>query len=157
MIKLSLTLTAKDGQSWVIPLKVLVGKALKESFSSEPKRDIPDNGAAVTDEIVLSSMANVSEDFSIDVNITHPYIADLKVSLLSPSGKELILHNRTGYSENDIVGNYPQTLKPDESLEGFWGSKLDGIWTMKVRDLATGDSGTWGSWGIQYISGYECH
>lgn len=156
MVELQLILKAKDGKSSVVPLKVLVGKAIEASVANTPKIAIPDKGAAISDTIVLASTADVSSNFTVDLNITHPYIADLKVSLISATGKELILHNRTGYSDDNIIGTYPKPLQPYESFDAYLGTKLEGTWTLKVQDVVSGDAGTLVSWGIRDVSGYEC-
>ena len=70
------------------------------------------------------------------INITHTYRGDLIVALRSPAGTEVLLHNRTGGSANDIIGNYPQTLPPHEPLSGFLGDPLDGTWELHVSDHA---------------------
>ena len=90
----------------------------------------------------------------MDLNITHTYIGDLIVKLTSPDNVTVILHNRTGGTAENIVGNYPGTLTPNQGLGAFTGHPLDGTWTLNVSDNAGVDTGTLNTWGIHNPSGF---
>jgi len=126
--------------------------------SANPELSIPDNNSTgVSSTItVTGSGVQVSENFNVDINLTHTYISDLRVTLTSPNGTLIYLHNRTGGSADNIIGNYPNSLTPFQSLDAFWGQPLDGVWTMTVSDHASLDVGTLHSWGINDISGHDC-
>ena len=66
----------------------------------------------------------------------------------------VILHSRSGGTAENIVGNYPGTLTPYQSLGAFTGHPLDGTWTLNVSDNAGIDTGTLDSWGIHNPSGF---
>ena len=48
---------------------------------------------------------------TVDLDITHTWRGDLEVTLISPLGTEVVLHNRGGSSADDLLGNYPGTLE----------------------------------------------
>jgi subtilisin-like proprotein convertase family protein len=52
----------------------------------------------------------------VSFDITHPYISDLKVELLSPTGRRALLHNRSGADRDDLHvqldSNPPSVLTP---------------------------------------------
>jgi len=125
---------------------------------ANPELSIPDNNPTGVSSVitVTGSGALVSEGFNVDINLTHTYIGDLRITLTSPSGTTIYLHNRFGGSLDDIIGNYPNTLTPFQSLDAFWGQPMDGDWTMTVSDNASLDTGVLHSWGINDISGYIC-
>ncbi len=83
-------------------------------------------------------------DISVYVDITHTYIGDLVVTLQSPSGTDIVLHNRTGGSSDDITGTYAisgGTLTSAESLSRLVGTNANGEWALQVGDYASGDTG----------------
>lgn len=159
-IDLSLALSYSDGSPHTIPLAydTVSGQVVGADQSISPNLAIPDNNATgVTSTMVVSGTgATVTANFNVDVNITHTYIGDLVVTLTSPAGTNVILHNRTGSSADNIVGNYPGTLTPAQPLSALIGQALDGSWKLKIQDLASIDVGTLNTWGIHDISGYEC-
>lgn len=127
----------------------------ENSQTASPGLAIPDNNTTgINSTITFSGTgATVAATFNVDMNITHSWIGDLIVKLQSPVGTWVILHNRTGSSADDIIGNYPGTLTPSESLSAFDGQALDGTWTLNVSDRAGSDTGTLVSWGLTNPSG----
>jgi|GEM_PF-3959978 len=99
--------------------------------SSAPGTTIPDNDpTGIDDTINIASTCTVAS-ISVDVNVGHHYIGDVILKLTSPNGTEVLLHNRTGGSSDDIIGNYPATLTPDGNLGDFTGEEAMGDWTIK--------------------------
>ena len=123
-----------------------------------PYQPLPDNdGSEVLSTITLSgSDATVSGDFNMDISISHNHIADLVVRLTSPSGTGIFLHAFGGGSDDDIIGNYPNTLTPAQSFDAFLGEPLDGDWVLMVRDGGSGGTGILNSWALYDITGFEC-
>ncbi len=89
-------------------------------------------------------------DITVDLDITHTFIGDLTVTLTSPAGTVVTLHNGTGSNSDDILGNYPGSLAVDGpgDLADFQGESIQGDWTLFVVDDASSDSGTLNVWGI---------
>ncbi len=117
---------------------------------SAPGLAIPDNTpAGISDAVNValspSNMPTVS-DVEVFVNITHTWQGDLIVSLTSPTGTTVVLHNRTGSSTDDVYGWYPLELAPDGDLGLFAGEGTDGDWTLSVSDNAGADTGTLNNW-----------
>ncbi|MGL5471442.1 MAG: proprotein convertase P-domain-containing protein, partial [Shewanella sp.] len=75
------------------------------------------------------------------VNIVHPYIGDLKVQLISPSGQISTLHNRTGAGTDNINKSYTVDMTGVES---------SGVWKLKAVDAARGDAGYIDSWELKF-------
>ncbi|MFN8548705.1 MAG: proprotein convertase P-domain-containing protein [Candidatus Eisenbacteria bacterium] len=158
--KINLTLALTYGASGSANLagQIGTGVVIGVSQSISPNTPIPDNNTTgITSNLVVSGTgAFVTSSFNVDINITHTYIGDLKVTLKSPAGTSVILHNRTGGSADNLVGNYPGTLTPAQPLSAFLGQAIDGTWQLNVADLANIDTGTLNSWGINDIQGYQC-
>ena len=160
--KMSFTLTVHYGpggaSTAVLPFQVGTGEVVGVSQSIQPGLAIPDNNTVgVTSTMtVFGTGAVVTAAFNVDIDITHTYIGDLKVTLKSPAGTSVILHNRTGGSADNLIGNYPGTLTPAQPLSALIGQAIDGNWQMIVVDAAGQDVGTLNSWGINDIQGYDC-
>jgi len=75
------------------------------------------------------------------VNIVHPYIGDLKVQLISPSGQTSTLHNRTGSGTDNINKSYTVDMTGVES---------SGVWKLKAVDSGRGDVGYIDSWELKF-------
>lgn len=85
----------------------------------------------------------VSMDCNINVN--HSHIGDLIVELISPSSQSVVLHNKTGSSENNLVKSYSEN-----DLKAFIGESAKGKWTLRINDSMKGDQGRLVKWGINF-------
>lgn len=119
--------------------------------SKTVNQSIPDmNSAGVSSEITIASTI-VVERVDVTVNVTHPFIGDLEVALISPTGTISYLMYRPsqgtlsafGSSQNDIHFTFDTVLD--------WGESATGKWTLKVRDLQAGDVGTFTDWTIDLV------
>ncbi|MEM1123783.1 MAG: proprotein convertase P-domain-containing protein, partial [Bacteroidota bacterium] len=107
---------------------------------------IPEIGS----EKVLTSQQNCRFegrvlDAIVDVEIEHPLIGDLIVSLVAPSGTEVVLHNRTGGSQNHLKAQYGS-----ENLQAIMGERTAGIWTLKVQNMHASNNGVLKHWKIKF-------
>lgn len=128
----------------------LCGVSVTET--STPAAPIPDaNSTGVSDQIAIASACTLV-GVTVDVNITHTYIGDLTLTLTAPDGStSVVLHNQSGGGNQNIIGNYPMTLTPSQSLGAFQGVSGQGNWTLTVADTDSGDTGTLNSWGLNLI------
>ena len=151
-------LTNGTPSSVVLPNLKFVGVPIGGYGAASPNATLPDNdGNSVESVITISGTgAVVSPGINIDVNITHDYIGDLIVRLISPAGTGIFLHAFSGGSADNIIGNFPNTLTPPQSLDTFIGQPLDGDWTLMVRDGGGGGTGTLNTWALYDISGFDC-
>ena len=98
----------------------------------------------------------ILDDLDIGIDLTHTYVGDLKLDLVSPVGTSITLINRTGSSGDNIqtifndealvsitsgVAPFTGEYRPVGLLSSFDGQSLTGRWQLRVSDLATGDSG----------------
>jgi subtilisin-like proprotein convertase family protein len=156
LLKLQLTVQYDD-QSVSFPVELRLGKAQGILLSSTPNLPVPDaDPKGAIDSIDVNSNAVVSDQFKIGLWVKHPYRGDLKIVLISPSGKQVILHDRSGIGADDVIGTYPTTLQPKESFSKILGEPLNGKWQLQVADLASSDVGILESWNIEDITSYQC-
>ncbi len=132
-------------------LKFAVQKAEKQIVMKEAlvNLPIPDNEAGGIESVINFSESGTILAMSIAIDITHSWKGDLIVSLIQPSGDEIILHNRTGGSRNDIVKTY--STKTDQVMLPMIGQEINGSWALKVADYANQDVGKLNKWGIDVV------
>lgn len=120
--------------------------------SSAPDKSIPDNNiTGIRDKIVCGDTF-IIRTVKVHVDIAHTYIGDLRVSLISPSGAKVILHDRAGGSINDLHKEFNAVTTP--GLLSLSGQSVKGEWVLLVQDLATADRGRLTSWSLD-ITGQE--
>ncbi len=116
---------------------------------SAPRVPIPDNDpTGVNDPIEVAAACTV-EVLTVDIDIRHGWRSDVEVTLHEPGGEKARLHAAGGNdSHDDIVGTYPVTLSPLDSLDSFVGLPAAGSWVMQVADLSSDDIGSFESWAL---------
>jgi len=110
------------------------------TYSNGDSVAIPDNdGTGISSTISVGDEVTVFGHSSY-INVTHTWIGDLIVSLTSPAGTTVVLHNRSGGSADDI----------DQSFDAsaFNGEVATGDWTLTVSDNAGADTGTLNNWAM---------
>lgn len=120
--------------------------------SSEPDKSIPDNNIKGIKDKISCAKAFGLAAIKVSVDISHTYIGDLRVSLISPSGSVVPLHDRTGASSNDLRTDFDISSTP--SLLALTGEPVKGEWTLHVQDLALADRGRLKGWSLD-ISGLK--
>lgn len=96
---------------------------------------IPDNDAAGAVATVSVSADVPVTTLAVEVDITHTYIGDLKITLTDPSGKVVTIKDAGEGGSN-------KNLKKTYDVKGFATLGAKGTWTLKVVDGAAQDSGT---------------
>jgi subtilisin family serine protease len=105
--------------------------------------DIPDVGAPVISQINVGTSGTISE-IRVVVDISHSYIGDLRIDLISPDGTAVTLHNQTGGSAIDIKKVFSVVDVP--SLRSLDGRPVQGTWKLSVVDRFRLDVGRVNSW-----------
>lgn len=109
---------------------------------------IPDNdqnGASVELPVDLQE---VIRDIRVRLKVTHTYIGDLQIKLISPEGVEATLHNRTGGGRSGL-----DVTIGSSSLSALIGKNAGGTWKLEARDIGSGDFGQVDSLSIEIFYG----
>ncbi len=114
-----------------------------EKFEAKPNQFIPDNNAQGILSSVLVGSLPQGRKVIVNVDITHTYIGDLTVELLSADGKKVTLHSRAGGSTDNIKKSYDITSQLRQVSTA-------GNYKLLVKDLARVDSGRLNSWSIEF-------
>ncbi|MGW7414795.1 M28 family metallopeptidase [Streptomyces sp. NPDC054863] len=104
---------------------------------------IPDAGAAVTSPITVAGRTgNAPAALKVSVNVKHTWRGDVVIDLLAPDGTAYRLKNS---SSNDSADNVVETYTVDASAKA-----ANGVWKLRVQDVAAQDSGTLTSWKLTF-------
>ncbi|ADV61661.1 peptidase S8 and S53 subtilisin kexin sedolisin [Isosphaera pallida ATCC 43644] len=131
---------------------------------------IPDNNATgISSTITVSGVTGQFIDLDVTINITHPFVGDLVVTLTGPNNVTRTLVNRRGGSGDNFTGTifddqaataitsgsapFTGRFRPEESLDVFNGINPNGTWTLNVSDRAAADLGTLLNWSLDLQSG----
>ena len=120
------------------------------SGNSVPNMDIPDNDDnGILDVIDCDQQINL-DSISIGVDINHTYIGDLRITLFSPTGTDVVLHDRNGGNSDDLITTFDINNTP--GLNSLKGQSAEGAWALLIQDMAAVDTGTLNRWSLD-ISG----
>ncbi len=133
---------------WSLEIMPAVSRLLE--IESSPFTLIPDNNPQGVRDTIMVNESGTLQEIEITLDITHTWISDLIVELISPSGESVILHQRSGGSLDNIIKRFDLTNLP--ALSNFVGLQIQGEWGLIVSDHAGRDIGKLNKWklGILY-------
>ena len=113
-----------------------------------PNLNIPDNQSAGVTHVLAVPQAGRIKRLTVSVDIEHTWISDLRVSLTTPSGKTVVLHDRKGGSQKNLVVSYRS--EDILALADLLGDQAQGNWTLRVADVAGQDVGRLRRWSLEF-------
>ncbi len=118
---------------------------------SAPGLAIPDRRTSgITDTITLGQDATIA-GVKVTLDISHTYRGDLRVTLLTPWGDGVVLHQRhQGGRADDIKRTIDESDVQD--LATLHGHGTRGDWRLWVQDLARFDTGTLNRWALEFAA-----
>ena len=111
---------------------------------------IPANNATGISQSVSLGSNVLIDHVSVDLNITHTWIGDLRVILIAPDGTQSVLVDRPGINPdtNSGSGSSQDNINFTVTSNQFWGEQSAGQWTLQVEDVGNGGTGTLNSWAL---------
>jgi len=64
------------------------------------------------------------------------------VILITPTGREVVVHNREGGSQDNLTAHYGHGGNTSADLDALAGLETRGEWKIKVEDSVSSDTGT---------------
>ena len=113
-----------------------------------PDLKIPDNTPAGVSSGIAISRAGALGQLKVAIDITHTYIGDLRIELVAPSGRTVVLHGQLGSGQDDLKVTYDSTA-PLSPLSPLVGQAVKGNWTLRIADLAAVDVGRLNRWTLE--------
>jgi M6 family metalloprotease-like protein len=109
---------------------------------------IPDYTTAGIQSVCALAGAGVAQRVKVTVDISHTWIGDLRIQLVSPTGRSVTLHAQVGGSQKDLKASYDSAV-PNSPLASMVGQSIAGNWVLRVADLAARDKGTLNTWTLE--------
>ncbi|WPR72104.1 zinc-dependent metalloprotease family protein [Flavobacterium sp. NG2] len=117
---------------------------------------IPEKSAYTTRTINYPTTTGEVSDINFKVDLTHAFISDIQMEVVSPQGTTVKLLERSCNDTNGTLSltfddsgtelkcgvSTAQTVTPFENLSAFNGENPSGTWTFRIRDAFTDDTGT---------------
>lgn len=118
----------------------------------------------VYSRIPVSNVAGKIQRVTATVDIHHSFTRDLKIYLLAPGGKKVLLVGQEGGSGNNFLNTnfdddsptsiisasppFSGTFRPEEPLKHLKGLDANGDWALQVQDVAYFDGGSLNRWAL---------
>ncbi len=131
------------------------------TFANTTSTPLVDAGT-VTSTINVTGLTTSIFDVNVKVNLNHTWLSDLRVTLISPSGAQVILANQIGGSSDNFVNTvfddeasvaiasgvapFTGSFRPSQTLTAFDNLVGNGTWTLQIEDLAADDTGSLLNW-----------
>ena len=115
-----------------------------------PNLPIPDNtSAGVSSTIAINQSGSVGQ-IKVSIDISHTYIGDLRIELVSPAGRRVMLHSQLGGNQDNLVATYDSAM-PLSPLSALISQPIQGTWTLRVTDVARADVGSLNKWSLEIV------
>lgn len=111
-----------------------------------PGKHIPDNDPVGIEQSLATNANGNIGSVEVSVDITHTWIEDLQISVRSPAGTDVILHDETGGSADNVIKTYTTATTP--ALGNLAGQSISGDWLLRVSDRVGQDIGKLNSWRV---------
>ncbi len=112
-----------------------------------PNASIPDRQPDGVSRVLTIPRAGTIQRLSVELDIQHPFIGDLVVTLIPPGAAPIVLHHRAGGNADNIVKTFRSEETP--GLAALQGKSVEGNWSLKIADLAARDVGTLRRWALE--------
>ncbi|MFE4398920.1 MULTISPECIES: S8 family serine peptidase [Streptomycetaceae] len=132
------------GEGQVDALKAVGGATQPTGTYFENTADvaIPDNTTVESPITVTGVTGNAPATLKVGVDIKHTYRGDLVISLVAPDGTVYLLED---FPNSDSTDNVAKTYTVNASA-----SAANGTWKLRVKDGASGDTGTIDAWNLTF-------
>jgi subtilisin family serine protease/subtilisin-like proprotein convertase family protein len=156
----------KDGRNGLPGDKFITSNV----FSSTGTFASSNVGQPILDFIPVRSTLKITKDItikdlSVQVNASHTYDGDLRITLIAPDGTKVILFNRRGGSGQGLnntvfddggvnsiyrgAAPFAGSYKPEYLLSTFDGKNAKGTWQLLIEDNALLDTGRLIGWSLK--------
>ncbi|MEU9045372.1 MULTISPECIES: S8 family serine peptidase [unclassified Kitasatospora] len=132
------------GEGQVDALKAVGGTTPPTGKYFENPADvaIADNTTVESPIAVTGVTGNAPAALKVGVDIKHTYRGDLVLSLVAPDGTVYLLED---FPDNDSADNVAKTYTVNAAA-----SAANGTWKLRVKDGASGDTGTIDTWNLTF-------
>ncbi len=134
-------------RAWKIELGVDAVGGQSVTLESAPGLAIPDNNGNGVSDTITVTQTGTAKRVVVEIDITHTFVGDLQVELVSPDGQTARLHSPSQDNGQNLRLTLDSTA--DAALAPVVNRPMPGSWTLRVRDLAGQDEGKLNRWSLQ--------
>lgn len=109
----------------------------------KPNVELPETTPEPVASTIHFDKSGKVEGIEMLLDLNHTYIGDLTISLISPEGTSVVIHNEEGGSRNKIKRTYSGDLFAE-----IHGEEIHGDWTLEISDTSPRDAGWLNLWGL---------
>ncbi|MES2487294.1 MAG: proprotein convertase P-domain-containing protein, partial [Bacteroidota bacterium] len=135
-------------------------------ISTDVPLNISASDVVTVNSTVLIDQVAAIQNVAVSIDITHTWLGDLTVTLISPQGTEVQLFSQDCWSDQDVYATFTDAgtasvcnsgpadaalsglIIPDEPLSSLNGESPEGEWTLRVFDEFGQDGGAINSWSL---------
>lgn len=110
---------------------------------------LPEIDGVFEDELMVSEEGEIGE-LRVLVEIRDTDLSSLRIFLISPDGRSLLLENHPTDQETYLNAYYPVDRQPVEGLELFSGLERQGSWRLAIQREAQSPPAYLESWGLYF-------
>ncbi len=135
--------------SWELEIQGLKREVIQMEeilLEESPGIIIPDDKQQGIQRQLVSNETGLLKNIAVSLDISHTFIQDLHIRLVSPSGKSVSLHQNAGGEEDNILKTYTPDTIPE--LNRLVGEPVQGNWELSITDNARHDVGKLNKWGL---------
>jgi C1A family cysteine protease len=133
---LSMKYVHQYGSAYVSDVPTIAPPPAGDHFEASPNVAIPDNDPTGASSTITIPAGAAPSSLTVNVDIAHPYIGDLAVTLLHDGVAVRTLHSNSGGASDNILQSYSVTAAE------LGAAGRAGEWTLSVVDNAAQDVGT---------------
>ncbi len=123
-------------------------KAVREVTGKNQNRlTIPDNDRQGVKSLIVISVSSLVKNIEVSINITHDFLGDLEIYLISPNNQRVLLQSRTLGRRQELSANYTRSSAP--ALTQLINTPSIGRWFLWVIDYAPQDVGMLNNWELK--------
>lgn len=142
---------AIDASAAVNLARVWSGVRAERGVGTDPMGvglQVPDNNpTGLTRSATLNDNLTI-ETVEVRLNVTHPFVGDLQITLTAPSGEASVLATK----RSDPTDDYSDFVFTSRR---HFGESARGVWSLTIADRAAQDVGTWIDWTLS-VYGTGC-
>jgi subtilisin-like proprotein convertase family protein len=131
-------------KSWGLEISPAPAVAAPVDLQEQPGTPIPDFPNPGIERSLAAGTNLTVGSVEVSVDITHSWIGDLDLRLVSPSGAEVVLQAGQGGDEDNLVRTFTSSTSP--GLATLQGQAAAGAWRLRIKDTASQDVGKLNSW-----------
>jgi extracellular elastinolytic metalloproteinase len=132
---------------WALEIELADDGPQLVTGAAQPALSIPDADPTGVSSFIGLTEGGTSKELAVAVDITHPFVGDLRVELVAPSGRHVLLADREGGSSDNLIARFDSDAHA--GLRSLVGEDVRGNWVMRVSDLAGRDIGKFNSWRLE--------